>query len=208
MRKRRLCLVLALWAVLCPLFRVRGDTPEGSVQISMRLDGCVISGGELTLYQVAGGAGDSFVLTEDFASSGVSLENFHSPETARELADFAVNKNLPGISLPVDSTGVARFDGLARGLYLIVQSECAEGFYPINPFLVSIPQISDGAYQYHIEAAPKLRPEEPTEPTEKPGLPQTGQLNWPVPILAGIGLICAGTGLWLCFGRKREEDET
>lgn len=209
MGKRAICLALALWAALCPFLRARGVSPEGSIHVTMALDGTPIPGGVLTLYRVAEESEHGFVLTETFAVSGVSLEDIHSPESARLLADFAEEKELPGIPASVDDTGVARFDGLERGLYLIVQSESAAGFCPINPFLVAIPEILDGVYHYHIEAAPKLSPEppEPTEKPEEPELPQTGQLNWPVPVLGGFGVICAGTGFWLCFGRKREEDE-
>ena len=36
------------------------------------------------------------------------------------------------------------------------------------------------------------------------GLPQTGQLNWPVPVLAGGGIALVAVGLWL--SRKRRHD--
>ncbi len=45
-------------------------------------------------------------------------------------------------------------------------------------------------------------------PTPAPVLPQTGQLNWPIPLLAvaGLGIFIAG---WILrFGKKKEEDES
>lgn len=54
-------------------------------------------------------------------------------------------------------------------------------------------------------AAPK-QPEQPaaTNPPQK--LIQTGQLNWPVPVLGGLGLAFAALGgVLICKGRKRDE---
>lgn len=38
----------------------------------------------------------------------------------------------------------------------------------------------------------------------KPKLPQTGQLNWPVPVMAAAGLTLFAVGWVLCFGRRKE----
>ena len=46
----------------------------------------------------------------------------------------------------------------------------------------------------------------PTEPGE-PDLPQTGQLNWPIPLMAVAGLGFFVVGWTLCFGKKREHNE-
>lgn len=45
---------------------------------------------------------------------------------------------------------------------------------------------------------------EPVEAVEIPSgtLPQTGQLNWPVPVLAGSGVLLFAVGWWLNFGEK------
>lgn len=44
-------------------------------------------------------------------------------------------------------------------------------------------------------------PEEPAVPT----LPQTGQLNWPVPVLAGAGLALFAAGWVLRYGKKDDD---
>jgi len=44
-------------------------------------------------------------------------------------------------------------------------------------------------------------------PTPAPVLPQTGQLNWPIPLLAVAGLGVFITGWILRFGKKKENDE-
>jgi LPXTG-motif cell wall-anchored protein len=112
--------------------------------------------------------------------------------------------------------GKAVFNDLPTGLYLIIQEEAAEGFNPLGAFLVSVPYLENGEYRYHVTAAIKseLEREPETEPTtppptvpDDPKLPQTGQLNWPIPLMAvaGLGLFIAGS--MLCFGKKRERYE-
>ncbi len=44
-------------------------------------------------------------------------------------------------------------------------------------------------------------------PTPAPTLPQTGQLNWPIPLLAVVGLALFVVGWILRFGQKKENDE-
>ena len=82
-------------------------------------------------------------------------------------------------------------------------SEPSEPTKPSEPTEPSVPDES-------TEPDETTVPSEPTEPTEppKPELPQTGQLNWPVPVLAMTGMFFLVLGWLLCFGRKREPDET
>lgn len=46
-----------------------------------------------------------------------------------------------------------------------------------------------------------------TNTLNDPKLPQTGQLNWPIPAITIAGLVLFVTGWILCFGRKRERNE-
>ena len=45
----------------------------------------------------------------------------------------------------------------------------------------------------------------PTTPPTK--LPQTGQLNWPVPVLVVLGLALFSLGWGLRFGRRKDSHE-
>ena len=47
----------------------------------------------------------------------------------------------------------------------------------------------------------------PTKPKPDPGkLPQTGQLNWPVPVLATLGLLLLVAGIFLRSGKKTVQE--
>lgn len=47
---------------------------------------------------------------------------------------------------------------------------------------------------------------EPSE-SEPSELPQTGQLNWPIPVLSGLGLMLCALGVVFCAGRRKKRHE-
>lgn len=198
-------------------------TEEGSISVDMRYHNLPVPGGDLTLYRVGevvwedGAYG--FRPTGDFADFDGSFADIQSPELAEDLAEYAREHNIAGQTKSIGIDGSVTFDGLTPGLYLLVQHVPAIGYYTVNPFLVSIPHLEDGEYNYHVDASPKVEPEPvipttpspstpdtPTTPSvpEQPGLPDTGQLNWPIPVMALLGLTLFIIGWALCF-RKRDD---
>ncbi len=256
-----------------------------------------------SLYQVAevrsDGGGYAYVLTTDFADSGVTLGDLSGEDLAQALADHVGNA-APIQSQYMDEDGQVTFSDLALGLYLVTQRGQLVGYYPLEPFLVSVP-LYDAAgdfWSYEINASPKMalnsrptppdpppvdpdppRPPKPTskppptpsaEPTPtptvspsptptaspsptptptaspsptpsaeltmdptptppaddgEPPLPpgttpnpfddafpehliQTGPQNWPIPVLAVVGLILFALGWALAFGKEKKDDET
>lgn len=114
-----------------------------------------------------------------------------------------------------NKTGIVYFKDLEPGLYLIIQEIACKGYTLMDPFLVSLPHLDpDGVYRYDVDASmkPELEHEpDPTVATTKPPqrLPQTGQLNWPIPVLASSGMMVFAIGWWLFFsGRKESYYET
>lgn len=120
-------------------------------------------GGTLELFRVADAvtvdSNLSFVLTADFAGSGVSLADVNASGLPQQLAAYAKNNALTGISVQADKNGNFSFTGLSTGLYLVTQSQTEEGYYPVAPFLVSMPMYSaeQGGWLYTIEASPKVQ---------------------------------------------------
>ena len=112
--------------------------------------------------------------------------------------------------MTVDRDGNATFSDLTFGLYLVVQKTAAPGYGKTAPFLVSVPYLYADEYQYDVTSQPKTDLEREVKPTAPPSsgggkkLPQTGQLWWPVPVLACAGLGCIAVGL---FRRREARDE-
>lgn len=196
-----------------PMTAYAHDVPDasqkGTIAITMRYDGKPVSGGSLTLYRAAEVKEDdgnySFALTGDFTASGAELTDISSADLAGDLARFAASRKLTGTTRKIGSDGKVSFTGLELGLYLLVQDEAAEGYNKAEPFLVSVPMMEDGAYRYEVNATPKVELEKaPPKPMTPDGskLPQTGQLNWPVPVLVVLGLCLFSAGWVLRFGKK------
>lgn len=187
----------------------------GSISFEMEFDGTPLEDGSLTLYRVGQLApeGNAFTLVEPLQQNGPSLDDLWDPRLAEDLYILAEVHDLEPRTAAIEN-GLAAFRDLEPGLYVVCQRPGGEssGYAAIDPFLISLPQWKNGSYVYDLTAAPKVplvpaptETTEPTEPTETtpPRLPQTGQLNWPVPLMAVLGLAFFGLGWSLFFGAKR-----
>lgn len=195
---------------------------KGSISITMTHKGEPVSGGKLTLYRVGAPTVDddwnySFVYTETFASCEVPIDDPSTEKVAKALADLINRRSIPGTGKTISKQGTVRFDDLEVGLYLLVQYIPAYGYNIVSPFLVSVPQYQeeDGQYIYEVDASPKveLEPRETTKPTESTTpkgdkIPQTGQVNWPVPVLTAGGLLLLLLGHFLRSSDRKKRHET
>ncbi len=223
MRKRILITLIAI-LLFCTtgVTALAHDLPNlnrsGSITVKLQDNEKKLSSGTLTFYQVgqiSSTDGDyHFVSTEAFASCGKSLDDVHFPELARELSEYVQKNNISGKTLPIQE-GTVRYkiEPEQLGLYLVVQHQAAVGYNPIDPFLVSVPISEDDQYVYDVNAAPKVgiitKTTASADSTTKPAgtvLPQTGQLKYPVPVLAILGLCFIGSGMIL-RNAPRDENE-
>lgn len=176
-----------------------------------------VPGGAITLYRVAElGEDMSYCYTEIFKDCALAPDSERELLTS-ELIAYIYDNNIGGAVRNVDNNGAAFFDLLKSGLYLVIQNIPASGYEKANPFIIELPMLlNNGEYDYDVSAVAKTEPE--TEETQKPvtipsttrptgGLPQTGQLKWPIPILivCGLGLIIIG--VIVIRSRKNDKDE-
>lgn len=229
--KRIFCLLIALLLLATlPVMAfahdyVQMDRTDCTIEVVVRYDGENVTGGTVTAVKV----GDLYEEDGNYFFRRVGddalLENVQSSDTLNSLLSF-YDENKATLAFEEITEdikeGSAKFEGLMPGLYLICQEQAAEGFSKLSPFLVSVPYLQNGEYIYDVTARnkPELEPDpqpteanpsepdlaEPVEPTE-PMLPQTGQLNWPIPVLTVAGLSLFVVGWILCFGRKRARNE-
>lgn len=165
-----------IWCLLLLVFLLPGRAAaaqEGSLRLTMRINGDPVSGGTVVLYDVTDLAPDS---------------------DAEQLARYARLKLEPLQTGYVNGEGEVRFDSLPPGRYLLVQEEASAGCLPLRPFLFSVPIRIGDETVYQIEAAPKL------SPLPNSSLPQTGQILWPIWALGGMGILLLGIGILI--GKK------
>lgn len=220
MRKLTVLLLALLLAVSLPFTAAAHDVPverdDCTIEIRVRYNGENVDGGTLTVIKVG------YVDEEDgnyfFSRVGddALVENIASADAVADLEKYYAD-NKGTISFETQTAdakeGICQFSGLSTGLYLVIQETPAPGFSALNASLVSVPQLVDGVYEYNVSAAIKSeleREPDPTDPsttptTPGPSLPQTGQLNWPVPVMAVGGMILFLLG-WITYSKTGKKN--
>lgn len=187
---RRVMCVLFTAALLLSLGLHSAAAEEtGSIRIVLASAGDGICEGTLKLYKAGEPTADGYRLDPAFGGGIVKTEDADSPALAQWLAE---QTGKGGTSCDLRTDGSVEFTDLEEGLYLLVQTETAKGYYPIVPFLVTLPY--EGLW--HLQANPKVE-------IRLDATPLTGQE--PTPIIAAAMLAVSGTGLLLCAVRKRKK---
>lgn len=224
MRKRFICLLLALMFLgAAPLAARAHDVPQSRDDCSMELlvsyKDIPINSGDFTAILVGYVDEDdgNYFFRRCFTHEALTAEEVQSSQAATDLLKF-YNDNKGKYDFTkfnvAITKGVAKFDNLPTGLYLLTQDKACTGYCKLSPFLVGLPYEEGGVYRYHLTAKVKTELEREPTPTKPSGgsgkpsqkLPQTGQLNWPVPVLAAAGMVLFLLGWYLRFGRRRETD--
>lgn len=194
---------------------------KGSLTLVMSYNGQPLKDGKVSILRVgfleknAQGSYD-FRLLPLLGRNRLTQEELYDPDVAKELLANGKRQYPQSILCAPVVNGRAVFQDLEPGLYVVWQEEfdACEGLYAFQPFLISVPRWQYDHYDLDVIAEPKvpLRPE-PSEPpgppptpppSPPPNLPQTGQLNWPIPVMAVSGVMLVIIGLVLCTNRKRD----
>lgn len=184
-----------LW-LLCMASILIGAVPvvaaaenRGSIQVKLDTGELPVIHGAVTLYQVGVKVEDGYRITEGFGGGIVRQEGADSDKLAQWLAESAGEAGMPML---LDADGAAVFSELEEGLYMLIQTERTDGFYPIYPVLLTIPD--NGAWDVQIQREPVPVVTE---------LPKTGQS--PAPFLGVLGMIFSSMGLLLCAVKNRKQ---
>ena len=216
-----LILALAGQPVVCALTdRAVDPDRTGSIEMRSSYEGKPVSGGDLALYRVAELEEENgsyyFRLRAELGGQRLDQASLDDPDLTQRLAADP-NLGIAEKTAVFDKDGLVRFSRLRPGLYLLMQQNAAEGFDRMLPVLISLPWYDEqaDAYLYEIDAsvkpapecAPQDKPVIPPRPTDHL-LPQTGQRNWPIPVLAGLGTLFLLLGLALLSGDRTKREAT
>ena len=125
--------------------------------------------------QVNGGSAD-YTLLDAYKDTGIELAGMTASESAsaaEKLAPLATGSDI--LTAVTDSNGIAMFDGLEPGMYLVFQDTDANTAYRVDAiatFLIAVPYpvqaTSGNSWQYAVEIQPK---------TELPGPRNNGVIR-------------------------------
>lgn len=225
---------LALVMVLTMGTTAHATEQTGSLQLNCTVerDGQMVclTGDEFVLVQIAqaevrsvdGTASVAYQTCPEYAAYDCVWSALTASELrakAKLLAEEAQLQEPFSVGI-TDAQGLVIFEALPPGLYLVMRDKIASENtdYACEPFLVSVPLILDNVIVYEVVADPKYswdNSEESTDPTPPPeetmptapSLPQTGQLNWPVPVMTAAGVLLFGAGGILRFGKRKNDEE-
>ena len=176
-------LLLAALMVITASAAERG----GSLWIRLDVGELPVINGAFTLYRVGTPISDGYRIAEEFGGGFVREQDARSPHLAQWLY---ASEQKQGIRALLDVDGNVCFSDLEEGLYLLVQTERTDGFYPIQPFLAEIPASGEKDVGIHLEPLPMVADS-----------PPTGQD--PALYMGLLGLALSLMGLMLCSTGKR-----
>lgn len=169
-KMRLLSVLIAAVLFLVPARAVFGAgslDPDQKASLTMTLKSAdeevkVASGVEVSIYLVAEGkyssSGIDFVLTDEYAASGLDLNGKITQSMIDDLRHYTLEKNISGTSQVSDADGLVKFEGLKSGFYLVMATSLPQGFTSFVPFLYSLPYYSAeaGSWKYDGVAEPKI----------------------------------------------------
>lgn len=221
--KRFLSIMIILF-LLCsfPVPAFAGEVPQErddcSIEVLVSYDGKPISGGSLKVIRVGyvDNEGIDYFFTQEM--TGECLEDVESTIAPNiQMAFYYQEKNNFEFYTQTQEIvdGRAMFSNLSTGLYLVVQDTATSGYHMQNPFLVAVPYLRDGVYEYNVTAKFKSGLDQGREqgqiifrpPHIETVLPQTGMLKWPIPVMFVAGFVLVLIGWRFCVTDKRERYE-
>lgn len=163
-----LMLLAPSYAVLAEEFN-QNDTGSISVTLVEQKQNKPLVGAELNVYYVATVVMDSdgdlsYNYTNEFKQIGVAIDD---ESLAIKLDAFVSQYNISSVKIITDNNGTAVCNDLPLGLYFVKQTLNAKDFACCTPFVVTIPNESNGEYVYDVNASPKTEVEKLTSITIK-----------------------------------------
>ncbi len=163
---KKLILILVLF--LCFPYKVIALEQENSITVKAHYtneqsENIFIAGDDLKLVKIADFNGMTYEVIDSFKSQ-IILQNSMTSSDYNSLAKRLVNyidKN--GISYDQVSTtnqeGIVEFEGLDDGMYLIYEYNNQLDYY-MDPFIISVPLLSDNYQTHSIICEPKFKKKE------------------------------------------------
>lgn len=118
-----------------------------------------ITGANITIYQVATATTKdynlSYIFNDNIKNCNLDLSDISDNNLANKIDKCIDSLELETITKTTNEEGIAIFNNLELGLYLVKQTNNVYGYSNIDPFLVAIPTLENNMWIYDIKATPK-----------------------------------------------------
>lgn len=162
---------LCMMALLLAPALAGADTLDPStLNVTLTYDNNPLEGIEVSICQVADAVVDAqgnvtFTATPAFTEAGADFslltDEANIEQAARLDAYASANPNITRDQTTTGSDGVASFEELPAGLYLVAQANSANSDYKVAPYLAMVPTadpIRKGVWSYNVVSEPKISP--------------------------------------------------
>ena len=188
MRRQLIKVVLVFMLVRGGILQAQA-TERGIIRVSMDHGMASAESASVTLYPVGIPVENGYRLLESLGGGLVRQEDVQMADLAQWLEEKATEA---GQTKYLRQDGTTEFEDLQTGLYLLIQTDTAEGFRKANPFLVPVPW--NGSLD--VTVLPSVQ-ELWTES------PKTGQ--HPAPLIGAMVMVLSGMGLVVCLDKIRKK---
>ena len=190
--KRIRILFLITLILFGSFIHAEAGTRKGSIQIIYKGrnhsdEEVILSGAKFAIFPIQYKKNDEWIWQNGFEASGVSLGDTSAEareKQAKDLFEYAENRNISGTTQVTDNLGHASFTELEEGIYLIAQIgnvECGTDQFESAPFLVNIPSEINGKAEYDVVIEPKGEWVSPVKPPVTPTNPDKPTPTDPAP---------------------------
>ena len=186
MKKTMIALVLCL-LVSALAVQVQALEQTGSIRIHMNVGELPVTNGAFTLYRVGTPTSDGYRIGEEYGGGFVRESDALSPHLVQWMSQ---TQGTEGKTLLMDVDGNVVFSPLEEGLYLVKQTELTDGFYPIQPFLMSVPCQDRYAITVNADPLPRVAASPPTGQSAAPAAGVLGMM------VSTVGMLLCIHGTW------------
>ena len=160
-----LCLLVMIFSISGTFTAAGADAPDLARKCSLTVflasdtdQNNTAEGAEITIYQIAEASLESGVPEYSFAPAfaGCGEDIASIADRAADLEKYAADNGIKGSVKLTGNDGMADFEQLSAGAYLVTETATVGTFTSFDPFVMYLPGLEDDEWKYNAFAAPKI----------------------------------------------------
>lgn len=167
MKKNYLTVILVIVLLISPVIKTYAEEIDiskiGSIKIDCKHENISLKNMNTKIYKIANiNQNNEYTYLSNFQVKERELNNIATSDLVKyseELVEFINTNNIePNNSSTTNQEGIATFNNLSVGLYLLEYESLSDNQYTYNisPVLISVPTIENNIIKYDLEINPKV----------------------------------------------------